>query len=229
MDLKTLEDFLTLAEVRNFSRAAQLRHVTQPAFSRRIKALEAWVGVALVDRSAFPTDLTSAGLQFCEIARDVVRRIHQGREEVRASQRRHEATVQFAMPHSLAVTYFPHWWGDVSRGLESGCAKVVAGNYHDCVQRLVHGSCQFMLCFRHRAVPLELDEGEFPGIRVGTDLLVPVVSAGAGPGGRAAARLPGTADRPLPFLGYESDAFFGRVVADVLAASARGAHLNLRY
>lgn len=52
METKWLEDFVSLAETRSFSRSAQLRHVTQPAFSRRIQALEAWAGADLVDRSS---------------------------------------------------------------------------------------------------------------------------------------------------------------------------------
>ena len=44
METKWLEDFVSLAETHSFSRSAQLRHVTQPAFSRRIQALEAWAG-----------------------------------------------------------------------------------------------------------------------------------------------------------------------------------------
>ena len=40
MQLKWFEDFLALAQTRSFSRAAELRHVTHPAFGRRIKALE---------------------------------------------------------------------------------------------------------------------------------------------------------------------------------------------
>jgi LysR family transcriptional regulator, hypochlorite-specific transcription factor HypT len=35
MELKWVEDFLQLAETGSFSRAAELRYVTQPAFSRR--------------------------------------------------------------------------------------------------------------------------------------------------------------------------------------------------
>jgi DNA-binding transcriptional LysR family regulator len=54
METKWLEDFVSLAETRSFSRSAQLRHVTQPAFSRRIQALEAWAGTDLVDRSSIP-------------------------------------------------------------------------------------------------------------------------------------------------------------------------------
>lgn len=44
MHLKWLEDLVALAQTRSFSRAAELRHVTHPAFSRRIKALETWAG-----------------------------------------------------------------------------------------------------------------------------------------------------------------------------------------
>jgi len=61
METKWLEDFVSLAETRSFSRSAQLRHVTQPAFSRRIQSLEAWAGAELIDRSAYPTQLTPAG------------------------------------------------------------------------------------------------------------------------------------------------------------------------
>ena len=61
VETKWLEDFVSLAETRSFSRSAQLRHVTQPALSRRIQSLEAWAGIELVDRSSYPTRLTSAG------------------------------------------------------------------------------------------------------------------------------------------------------------------------
>ncbi|RZI92009.1 MAG: LysR family transcriptional regulator, partial [Variovorax sp.] len=61
METKWLEDFVSLAETRSFSRSAQLRHVTQPAFSRRIQALEGWAGTDLVDRTSYPTRLTPAG------------------------------------------------------------------------------------------------------------------------------------------------------------------------
>jgi len=40
VELKWLEDFISLARTRNFSRSAEERHVTQSAFSRRIQALE---------------------------------------------------------------------------------------------------------------------------------------------------------------------------------------------
>ncbi|HEX2474430.1 MAG TPA: LysR family transcriptional regulator, partial [Lacipirellulaceae bacterium] len=61
MDLDWLKDFLALAEQGNFSRAADVRNVTQPAFSRRIRAMEDWIGVPLFVRGAQGTSLTPAG------------------------------------------------------------------------------------------------------------------------------------------------------------------------
>ena len=40
MDIKWFEDLLVLLEEKSFTRAAARRHVTQPAFSRRIRLLE---------------------------------------------------------------------------------------------------------------------------------------------------------------------------------------------
>jgi DNA-binding transcriptional LysR family regulator len=54
MEFIWLEDFLALVDSGSFSRTAELRHVTQPAFSRRIRALERWVGVNLFERNRHP-------------------------------------------------------------------------------------------------------------------------------------------------------------------------------
>jgi DNA-binding transcriptional LysR family regulator len=51
--LSWLDDFLTLAAIGNFSRAADERHMTQLAFSRRIMALEEWLGVDLLTAVRF--------------------------------------------------------------------------------------------------------------------------------------------------------------------------------
>ena len=61
MNLIWLEDFLALAATGNFSRAAEERHSSQPAFSRRIRGLEEWVGADLFDRSTQPARLTEVG------------------------------------------------------------------------------------------------------------------------------------------------------------------------
>jgi DNA-binding transcriptional LysR family regulator len=51
MELKWLDDYLGLIEAGSFSAAAEKRHVSQPAFSRRTQLFEEWLGVELIDRS----------------------------------------------------------------------------------------------------------------------------------------------------------------------------------
>ena len=79
MEFAWLEDFLALVDFGNFSRAAELRHVTQPAFSRRIRALEDWVGVDLFERDSHPVMLTEAGRRFRPVAEELLRLALQGR------------------------------------------------------------------------------------------------------------------------------------------------------
>ena len=83
MDTKWVEDFLCLAATRSFSRSANQRHSSQPAFSRRIQALEAWLGAELVDRSCNPPSLTPAGHAFRPLALGIVEQLHQARHTLR--------------------------------------------------------------------------------------------------------------------------------------------------
>lgn len=52
MDQRTIEDLLALIAAGNVTRAARLRHVSQSAYSRRLRAIEESLGVALFDRSS---------------------------------------------------------------------------------------------------------------------------------------------------------------------------------
>ena len=107
MELKWLEDFLSLAETGSFSRSAEQRHVSQPAFSRRIRALEAWLGAPLVDRNAYPTQLTAAGEAFKGPAADLISRLHSARALARGLQPVAGGVLAFAVPHTLAFAFFP--------------------------------------------------------------------------------------------------------------------------
>jgi DNA-binding transcriptional LysR family regulator len=80
MDLNWLEDFVAVVEEGGFSRAAERRHVTQPALSRRIRALEDWLGTPLFERATHKLSLTPAGESFRPIAEDVLRRVMVGRQ-----------------------------------------------------------------------------------------------------------------------------------------------------
>ena len=94
VDQKLLEDFLSLCRHRSFSHAAQERNVTQPAFSRRIRALEEWLGVVLFDRTALP------------VARDIVDRMAEARREFAAGNRSDGIVRLISLP-TLSINVLP--------------------------------------------------------------------------------------------------------------------------
>lgn len=227
LELKWLEDFLAVASSGNFSRAAEARNVTQPAFSRRLKALEMWIGVPLLDRSSYPITLTPAGAKFLPIAETAVRDLHNGRIEVRAISTADETTLRFAMPHSLAVGFFPAWWQLVDRAKSGITAKVIADNYHDCIEMLLHGACHILLCYRNEAVPNPLSASGCVGMAIDHDRLVAVSVPGRD--GKPLHRLDANNSNPVAFLNYVPDAFLGKVTASLLNRAASRMNLELRY
>ncbi|MFF7181955.1 LysR substrate-binding domain-containing protein [Streptomyces sp. NPDC008121] len=64
IELRHLRSFLAIAEEGNVTRAAARLHLTQPAVSRTLAALERHLGVRLVDRSTHHLSLTAEGRAF---------------------------------------------------------------------------------------------------------------------------------------------------------------------
>ena len=227
METKWLEDFVSLAETRSFSRSATLRHVTQPAFSRRIQALEAWAGTDLVDRSSYPTRLTPAGQTLYTQSLEML----QGLQSTRAMLRGHTSAgrdvIEFAVPHTLAFTFFPAWVSSLREKFGPIKSRLIALNVHDAVLRLVEGSCDLLMVYHHDSQPFQLDANRYEMVSLGRELLAPFVRATAT--GEPEFALPGRAGQPLPYLGYAPGAYLGRVVDLMLKQSATAIHLDRVY
>jgi DNA-binding transcriptional LysR family regulator len=210
METKWLEDFVSLAETHSFSRSAQLRHVTQPAFSRRIQALEAWAGVDLVDRSSYPTRLTPAGETLHAQALDILGALQAARNMMRAPPVAGQDMIEFAVPHSLAFTFFPHWVMDLRRRFGAVKSRLIALNVHDAVMQLTEGSCDLLIAYHHPSQPLQLSPERYQMLSLGHESLAPYAKAGAN--GQPLFHVPGAAGAKVPFLSYGSGAYLGRLV-----------------
>ena len=75
MDLRHLRSFITVADNRNFTTAAQKLGIAQPPLSRQIQLLEEEIGAQLIDRSCRPLKLTPIGRLLYEQARQVINRM----------------------------------------------------------------------------------------------------------------------------------------------------------
>ncbi|ODV09802.1 MAG: LysR family transcriptional regulator [Rubrivivax sp. SCN 70-15] len=227
METKWLEDFVSLAETRSFSRSAQLRHVTQPAFSRRIQALEAWTGIDLVDRSSYPTRLTPAGETFHAQALEVLGALQAARNMMRSHQAAGHDMIEFAVPHTLAFTFFPHWLMDLRQRFGALKCRLTALNVHDAVLRLTEGGCDLLIAYHHPSQPLQLAPERYEMLSLGSETLAPYAKADAD--GAPLFRLPGRASERVPFLSYASGAYMARLVELILKQASEPAALDSIY
>ena len=227
METRWLEDFVSLAQTHSFSRSAQLRHVTQPAFSRRIQSLEAWAGTDLVDRSSYPTRLTPAGQVLLEQALEILQNLQATRSTLRTHVKSVKGVVDFAVPHSLAVSFFPHWMADLRAAFPQLKSRLMAFNVHDAVLRLVEGSCDLLLAYHHPSHPIALDPAHYDMLVLGHERMTAYAKPLGGKDAGWSWRNKGQAK--IPFLAYASGAYLGLVVESVLKRSNDLAHLERVY
>ncbi|WP_446655452.1 LysR family transcriptional regulator [Blastomonas sp.] len=211
MDISLLDDFLTLIDCGNFSRAAEKRDVSQPSFSRRIRTLESWVGADLIDRSTHTVRLTAAGDRFRTTAEETLRRLQLGREGARAAAKASSETLRFASTHVLSLTFFPSWLRTFEMNAERNVTiELIADNMVACERLMIEGRAQFLLCHHHEAADVRLG-ADFRSVALGSDILLPVAAPEVVVEGRMA---------DAPQLAFTSGSGMGRILA--AAWSARG-------
>ncbi|QFU00343.1 HTH-type transcriptional regulator YjiE [Halomonas sp. THAF5a] len=225
MEINWLEDFLTLAVTRNFSRAATLRHVTQPAFSRRIRNLEYWVGASLIDRSLYPVGLTPAGEAFQRTAQDALSVLRIGREEALGYVPKMEEVVSISASHTLAVSFFADWHEQLQDDLGVIKARIMADHVAGCVESLISGNCDLMLAYNSPLLPTLTDIGCYPSIVLGGERLVPVSAVDS----HGQAIFPLDGDSPQPYLCYSTDSYLGRLTALIINRERLSSRLEFCY
>ncbi|MFJ8312793.1 MULTISPECIES: LysR substrate-binding domain-containing protein [unclassified Streptomyces] len=107
MSLRQMEYFVTVVEATSFTRAAELLHVTQPALSHQIKALEKTVGGELLERLSRGVRLTSMGRAFLPHGQLAVRSARQAQRAARAAAGAEGGELHIAAVHAVAVGVLP--------------------------------------------------------------------------------------------------------------------------
>lgn len=213
METKWLEDFITLAQTKNFSKAANLRCVTQPAFSRRIQALEGWLGCELIDRGSYPTRLSQQGEVFYEQALTMLEQIRQARTIVRGGSLQSRLPIRLVVPHTLACSKAPYWISSLKAKLADRLPdlsfQLTASNVHDAVLYFTDGTCDFLVCYHHSREPIELDPSKFEVRILGVERFAPYSAKNAE--GQPLYTLDPLAPLPVPFLSYSKHAYLSKM------------------
>ncbi|MGY2167454.1 LysR family transcriptional regulator [Pseudomonas gingeri] len=192
MQLEWLEDFIELARTRSLSRAAQNRCVTHPAFGRRIRALEDWVGVPLIERKQ-PLSLTPAGVLFLDAATQSMALLLAARAQFQNIGMNRDEPLRIATGRTLASMFFPDWYQSLHERFGAFPISLVTGGAQEAIMKLSAGEVDLQLIFSSPLTRILIDNERFDSLVLAQEVLLPVSA-------------PDARGRPLFSIGVDSDA-----------------------
>jgi DNA-binding transcriptional LysR family regulator len=145
LSARDIQAFLALAEVKNFTRAAARCHLSQPAFSALIKALEDSVGLRLFDRSTRHVLLTQEGERFLLSAQRIAAELDDCARAMRDTAQLARGHVAVALLPSLAAGWLPQVLAQFMArhpGVELAVHDVLS---EPCIAAVAQGDADFAL------------------------------------------------------------------------------------
>jgi LysR family transcriptional regulator, hypochlorite-specific transcription factor HypT len=181
LDTRLLEDLAALATAGSLARAAAARHVTHPAFGRRIRQLEAWAGAALVEHGRSPLRLTPAGQELLEQTQPLLATLQQTRARLKARSAPAAGTpaLRVGTGRTLARTLVADWLARLRAPLKGVRVEVVTRSMAEVAALFEQGEVDLLCCYEHPALSIRLSAQRFVHLTLAHDKLVPVTQADA--------------------------------------------------
>lgn len=207
MRLEWLNDILAVAETGSLSEAADRRNLTQSAFSRRIRAIEDYVGVPLFDRGRKPLQMHPTTLrqrdQIAKLADEMQQLVSNLRIGSEASQNR----VVFASQHALTTSLTPdllRWLGTQAPDVY---VRLRSANQDECFGLLLSRQADLAFVYRAESDKHPVEAAFIETLTLGQDRLIPVFAHES-----SAALNEQYQSGHLPVVAYPRDVFLGQIL-----------------
>lgn len=207
MNMLWLDDVLALLEERNMTRAASRRNITQPAFSRRIRSFEEWLGIDVLDRKSNRVEISPALAKNEAEIRALIARLNDLRTKI-AQHDPASSVVTIAATHATVFSTFPDMALRARANFPSLRFRLRTANLNDCVTLFLRGDSNMLLCYEAQNVaPMSFGSGVRRGTW-GQDYLIPVIGGGL----RYAVRQSSDVPLDFPAVVYPENSYFGEVL-----------------
>ncbi|MEM6276413.1 MAG: LysR family transcriptional regulator, partial [Pseudomonadota bacterium] len=174
MDMNWLEDVLVLLEEGNMTRAAARRNITQPAFSRRLRSFEDWIGKPILDRRSNRVEIGPALTTNEAEIRALVARLREMRTNL-ANYESGRTAITVAAQHAAACSSFPDMTLRANASFPGLRIRLRPGNLDDCASLFLRGDAEMLLCYEAKDARRLNFGSDVRRERWGRDYLVPVV------------------------------------------------------
>ena len=146
MELRQIRSFLSIAETLHFGRTAELIHLSQPALSLQIRALEEEVGVRLFERNRRKTTLTAAGFAFRDDAAAALSQLDQAIRRARLAANGKLGLLRIGFISTVGSEIVPNivrQFGELNPAVEFSLRAITTA---DQVQMLETGALDIGFC-----------------------------------------------------------------------------------
>lgn len=143
MELKTLQNFLTIAREENITKAADILHITQPTLSRQIKALEDELGQKLFIRHSFNIELTEAGILLRKQAEDLLSMANKISDSFHSLDDVTGGDIYFGLAESYQVEFLADFIKDFKIKYPNLKYHITSGDTEQVVEKLEKGILDF--------------------------------------------------------------------------------------
>ena len=208
MRLEWIEDLLAILRTGSLSRAAERRFLTQPAFSRRIRSIEEYIGVELIDRARKPVHLRPTILDQRERLETLASELHELINDLRQNERQASNRIVIACQHAITASIAPQLVVKIGERADEVTVRLRSDNRAECFALLMTKQADLALTYRLPGEALPVAASFLEQASLGEDVLVPVFSREHMPTIESA-----ISNGTVPIVAYPPDVFFGEVMA----------------
>lgn len=173
MKLEWIDDLIAIAETASLTNAADRRNVTQPAFSRRLRIIEDYLGADMVDRRQRPARPTPALISRLDDLRLLAAQTRRVSNKILAASRG-QTRIVISCQHSLALSFLPLLAPNIRRDVPNIALTVSTSDRDECYSMLMTGKATAVMAYEAPGLQFRDDNNLVERCMVYHERLVPV-------------------------------------------------------
>ena len=176
LEIRWIEDLLALEESRSISKAAEIRFISQSAFTRRLQHIEQSLGFQVVERNFRDIQFTEAGQILLSTAKEIAQQLNETITLLHNMEKENKLSIKFAVAHSLASSFFTNFIQLFPSHLENFKLEIIATNVNEGINLLKEGACDFMICYADQALISGMNTRILSHLKIGQTDIIPVTA-----------------------------------------------------
>lgn len=176
MDLQALDDLIAVADSKSLSEAAIQRHVTQPAFTRRLQSIEKNLGIQVIKRGSKPARPSDALLRNIDDIRGLAYSLRRLRHDLQDTESP-DRVLTIAALHAIALVHLPEALARLNSVLPLSRIRLHAANRDECFTGLMTGQVRIMMVYETELVRQPYNPELVERVALCTERFVPVCAA----------------------------------------------------